>query len=65
MTESLISRGFLFHKSVNPAIIVNPVKAPFNFPSLVAVPLFFEFLTSDTLFVIRSSCKAGFNPTLL
>ena len=41
MKESLIINGFLFHKSVNPAIIVNPIKAPFNLPPLLTV---FPFL---------------------
>ena len=54
MAESLISRGFLFHEPVNPAVIIKPAEAPFNFPSLATIPLFPDFQLGNILFVVVS-----------
>ena len=37
MAEALISRCSFFHKSINPAIVVKPIKVSFNLPPLLAV----------------------------
>jgi len=37
MTESLVGTGTSFHEAVNATIVVEPVKAPFNFPALPRV----------------------------
>lgn len=37
MTESLIGTGALFHKAVNPAVVVEPVEASLNLPALTRV----------------------------
>jgi len=40
MAETFVSLGFLFHKPINPAVVIQPGKAPFHFPSLLAVSFF-------------------------
>jgi hypothetical protein len=43
MTETFVSRGFLFHKSVNSTVVVQPGKDSFHFPPLIAVSPFPQF----------------------
>src|SRR3989339_1553398 len=60
MTKSLVSRGFLFHKTVDPTIIVHPVKTAFSLPALGAVFLLPYFLFSNFLSIVFSSSQARF-----
>jgi len=61
MAESLISRGFLFHEPVNPAVIIKPAEAPFNFPSLATIPAFADFHFADIFQVIIPPDKNRLN----
>ena len=61
MAEALISRCSFFHKSINPAIVVKPIKVSFNLPPLLAVPFFLQFRWGDVLPVVPASEQTRFD----
>ena len=61
MAEALVSSGSFFHESINPAIVVKPIKASFNFPPLPAVPFFLQFRGGDVLPVVLASGQTRFD----
>ena len=59
MAEALISRCSFFHESINPAIVVEPIKASFDFPPLPAVSFFLQFRLADVLPIVLASDQTG------
>lgn len=61
--KGFIGSRCLFHKAINSAIIVDPSKVSFYFPTLAAVSFFSKFLLGNTLMVVNSPVYAGNNMT--
>ena len=61
MTESLIGTSALFHKAVNPAVVVEPVEAPFHLPALARVAGMPEFRCKDGSVVVPAPRNDGMN----
>ena len=59
MTESLIGTGALFHKAVNPAVVVEPVETPFHLPTLARIAGMPEFRRKQSSMIVPSSRNAG------
>ena len=61
MTESLIGTGALFHKAVNPAVVVEPVEVPLYLPSLTGIASVSAFRKNKGSAVVPASRNAGMN----
>ena len=61
MTESLIGTGALFHKAVNPAVVVEPVETPFHFPTLTRITGLDELQGHERGIIVPAPRNTGVN----
>lgn len=59
MTESLIGAGAPFHKTVNPAVVVEPVETPFHLPALARIAGMATFRSENGGMIVASPRNTG------